>query len=69
MEEAIYLCPAGWRELLPRGVRAPERAEFLPAWRWELLALTRAVLPMKETVRCRLQGSVRSSAASGRSGW
>lgn len=54
MEEAIYLCPAGWRELLPRGVRAPERAEFLPAWRWELLALTRAVLPVKETVRCRL---------------
>lgn len=54
MESAIYLCPALWRELLPRNVMAPRQAAVLGKRRWDLLALTPAGLPVAEQVRCLL---------------
>ena len=40
METAIYLCPALWRDLLPRDVTAPQEPKTLGRRRWDLLALT-----------------------------
>lgn len=54
MEEAIYLCPAWWRALLPGGVSAPDQMEALTARRWDLLALTAAGVPVGKEVRCHL---------------